>query len=89
MTVLIKRVALNVAALGALFLVAVHLGVQPGWADETQAASLPPIGIHEDGRAVIVEHRNALGDRHEVGRTFLGHLLHEFDNRLLGCSIVL
>jgi len=42
MTVLIKRVALNVAALGALFLVAVHLGVQPGWADETQAASPSP-----------------------------------------------
>jgi hypothetical protein len=42
MTVLITRVELNAAALGALLLVAVHLGAQPTWADEGQTASPSP-----------------------------------------------
>jgi len=42
MRVLITRVELNVAALGALLLFALHPGAQPTWAGETQAASPPP-----------------------------------------------
>ncbi|MBI5315209.1 MAG: alginate export family protein [Nitrospirae bacterium] len=36
------RVELNAAALGALLLIAVHLGAQPAWAGETQAAVSSP-----------------------------------------------
>jgi hypothetical protein len=42
MTVLITRVELNAAALGALLLVAVPLGAQPTWAAETQTAAPSP-----------------------------------------------
>ena len=39
-------------------------------------------------RAVIVEHRDAFGLRHEVGRTFLAHLLDELDDRSLRRGVV-
>ena len=42
MTVLITRVELNAAALGIPLLFALHLGVQPAWAGETEAASPSP-----------------------------------------------
>src|SRR5580765_8193532 len=42
MAVLITPVGLNVAAVGALLLVALHLGTQPAWALETPAASPSP-----------------------------------------------
>jgi hypothetical protein len=42
MTDLITRVELNVAAMSAFLLVAIHLVAQPTWAGETQAASSSP-----------------------------------------------
>ena len=39
-------------------------------------------------RAVIVEHRDAFGLRHEVGRAFLAHLLDELDDRSLRRGVV-
>lgn len=42
MTVLIKRVELNITALGVLLLVAVHLGTQSAWAGDTQCTSPSP-----------------------------------------------
>ncbi|HSV90672.1 MAG TPA: hypothetical protein VLH80_06210, partial [Nitrospiraceae bacterium] len=43
MTVLITRVELNAAALGIPLLFALHLGVQPAWAGETEAVSPSPL----------------------------------------------
>jgi hypothetical protein len=42
MTVLIRRVELNVAALGTLLLVVVYFVAQPAWGSETQASSPSP-----------------------------------------------
>ena len=39
-------------------------------------------------RAVVVERGDALGDRHEVRRAFLRHLLDEVDDGLLGLAVV-
>ena len=39
-------------------------------------------------RAVVVERRDALGDRHEVRRAFLGDFRHEVHDRLLRLAVV-
>jgi hypothetical protein len=44
-------------------------------------------GLFHPKRAVVVEHGDALGRRHEVGAALGGHGLHEGDDGLLGLIV--
>jgi hypothetical protein len=84
MTVLITPVGLNVAALCALILVAIHLGTQSAWADDRPAASPSPSKSTQAGEPSPVEQTTDRPNEPRIGP--LARRLHEIifsdDSRL-------